>query len=614
MSVKTGLLVAASAYRRTSRYFFYAILALTLLATMTGVFAQSQQQPQLTLTISNIEVNTVPPTAGRGGGSPGATSISGTVTVQGSWSGGPLHFGGWAAVTGYNIDPSKTYVNNITLTSGSFNPQSLAYPSQTSTSFSATHQGGFTQWVSYEVAMNAYNQKGQIVGTTSQSQGATSQQSDLYRLVVELPLFQVPELGISASNPEFSNLFATFDQLPLGSYYMLLAEVAIIFVIGAGMVNFILYLNGSGSKNDVKTLAGLNNIMMTLLMIFLLPYAYNAIAGFANVLNQQIIAGPNTPYTSYNDNLLLLNSNLNFGGNFFTDVIGWIAGIFVWVFEHILGVARLFLIGSVVVAMPIVLVLRDIRFTSRFAGAIEDTFMGLIFATVISSLFLGLAANILKNYDGSIFAAAGVEKNWVALAALLGAILAPTVFAPLTGTFFQTMSQVGMAAAGTAFAIGAGALGPASAGISGGASAAGQALGGLATSNPSAGLMQRAGVALGGFTGAFGRAVPSMAHNMILMGTVGGLGGLGASRSASAINRAIDLKMPAQTTQSIVAHRGGMLASELKLPSEMRTLIGRALGVGVHHDRIRALDIQHHNDLDRLQDAIRSEVNMRLGR
>src|SRR2546422_7636242 len=119
-----------------------------------------------------------------------------------------------------------------------------------------------------------------------------------------------------------------------------------------------------------------------------------------------------------------------------------------------------------------------------------------------------------------MFQAANVDKTWVALAALMGAILAPTIFAPMTGVFFQTMSQVGMSAAGTAVAIGAGGLGPSAAGVRGGLAMAGQSLGGLAMNNPTASFAQKAGTALGGFGGGFGRVLPHMAQKIALMGTV----------------------------------------------------------------------------------------------
>jgi len=286
-----------------------------------------------------------------------------------------------------------------------------------------------------------------------------------------------------------------------------------------------------------------------------------------------------------------------------------------WVVSWLLGSARIFLIGAVTVAMPIVLVLRNISFTARFAGVVEDTFFGLIFASVISALFIGLAAYILNNWNGSMFQAAAIDQTWVALAALMGAILAPTIFAPMTGVFFQTMSQVGMAATGTAVAIGAGALGPGGAGVKGGLAMAGQSLGGLAMNNPAAGFAQKAGAALGGFGGGFAHALPHMGQNMVLMGTVGTLGGLGASRSASAINRAIDLKMPGQTTQTIIGYRGDALTTELKLPTnEMKGIIGKALGVGVHHEDIRGLDILHHNDLGMFKSSLNKKINDIQGR
>jgi len=104
-----------------------------------------------------------------------------------------------------------------------------------------------------------------------------------------------------------------------------------------------------------------------------------------------------------------------------------------------------------------------------------------------------------------------------------------------------------------------------------------------------------------------------MGQNMLLMGTVGTLGGLGASRSASAINRAIDLKMPGQTTQTIVSYRAGALASELKLPSEMKPFFDRALAASVHHERLRDLDVIHHSSLVDFQNAIGEEIRKTKG-
>jgi len=507
-------------------------------------------------------------------------------------------------------------VINGTISSSDFTPSSLIYPAVTNSNFSYTGTGR-DQMISYTLVINAYDQNGQLVGTTGEvTKTSTGSSANLFILNIELPLFQVPQLGISSSNTDFSNLFATFDQMPLGDYYMLLAEVAVIFLIGAGMINFILYLTGGGEgRNNTKTLAGLNNIMITLLIIFLLPYAYNAVAGFVNVLDQVIIAGPGhfgTYSTTYQTNLQLVWNTLPTGGNILTDFIGAIASVMAWVFTWLLGSARLFLIGSVIVAMPIVLVLRDINFTSRFAGTIEDTLYGLVFASLMSALFLGLAAYLFNNWSGSIFAAANVDKTWVALAALLGAIFIPTVFAPLTGIFFQTMAQTGMAAAGTAISIGAGAAGPAGAGIKGGVAAAGQALSASAVTG--GGFLQKAGAAFGGFGGAFGRSVPHMLQNMALMGTVGTLGGLGASRAASSINRAIDFKTPAQTSQDILSYRGGTLANELGLGPGWKSRLTKTLAADVDHAKIREFHMQYHDDLEKFQDTLKKEVDLHTGK
>ncbi|HUH82657.1 MAG TPA: hypothetical protein VLX33_02120, partial [Nitrososphaerales archaeon] len=170
------------------------------------------------------------------------------------------------------------------------------------------------------------------------------------------------------------------------------------------------------------------------------------------------------------------------------------------------------------------------------------------------------------------------------------------------------MSQVGMAAAGTAVAIGSGALGPGAAGVRGGLAMAGQSLGGLAMNNPTAGIAQKAGAALGGFGGGFARSMPNMAQNMVLMGTVGTLGGLGAGRSMSGVNRAIELKTPGQTTQHIVSFRAGALANELELPGEMKPYFDRALSGGMGHERIRELDVRFHNNLSEFQSVLADEV------
>ena len=613
MGIRGGLYQVSAGYVKIARRFFLVLVIIGLLGTVTGVFAQTQPaSQQLTLTVSDVKTTVV-------GHSIDWDQITGTVFVsgpsQGTWTGGPIHFSGWAYIVGKNRF-GGSLDTNITLSSGDFSPSQLYYPSQTNSTFSGGKGGPHTV-DSYLVMVYAYDQNGQLVGTSGSVQGiGGSTSGNLFILTMEIPLFSVPALGISPSSPDFSSLFSAFDQLPLGDFYMLIAEVAIIFLVGAGLINVIMYLTGNSERQKGGTsgsLAGISNTFVTVLLILLLPYAYNAVAGFVNILDQQIIAGPGNPYSQYLANSQLIWNTLPTGGNILTDFIGAIASIMAWAMSWLLGSARIFLIGSVTVAMPIILVLRNIKFAARFAGVVEDTFFGLIFASIISALFIGLAAFILNHWSGSIFTAAGVDKTWVALAALMGAILAPTVFAPMTGFFFQTMSQVGMAATGTAFAIGAGATGPFGAGVKGGVAMAGQALGGLAANNPSAGFAQKASAALGGFGGGFSHSLIPMGQNMLLMGTVGTLGGLGASRSASAINRAIQLKMPQETTQGVTSYRAGALTTELKLPTEMKPFFERAFAAGIHHDKIRDFDVKYHNNLVDFQNGVGEEIRKAKG-
>ncbi|MDG7024990.1 MAG: hypothetical protein JRN45_10790 [Nitrososphaerota archaeon] len=594
MKVRQDVYHISGAYVCVARFFFLALAVAGLLGTITGVFAQSAQ---VQLTISNAGCPAT--SASRGGigytchGTIGVTSQLSRVALRGNVT----------YVESYRNYSSYTYAASLSFSPGStVNGPGTAVVNASASYVSYLSVSRSTMYV------QAYdpNNPSTVYATASASapisfpsQQGSSSEGNLFILTMEIPLFQVPALGISSSNPDFATLFSTFDQLPLGDFYMLVAEVAVILLIGAGLINVIMYLTGASEQQKGGTggtLAGISNVLVTLLLILLLPYAYNAVAGFVNILDQQIIAGPGNPYTQYLANSQLIWNTLPTGGNLLTDFIGAIASIMAWAMSWLLGSARLFLIGAVTVAMPIVLVLRNIRFTARFAGVVEDTFYGLIFASVISALFIGLAAYILNHWSGSIFQAASVDQTWVALAALFGAILAPTVFAPMTGFFFQTMSQVGMAATGTAFAIGAGATGPAGAGLKGGLAMAGQSLGGLAMNNPAAGFTEKAGAALGGFGSGFSRSVPHMLQNMALMGTVGTLGGLGASRSASAINRAIELKMPEETTQSIQKHRAEVLTKEFQLsvrggplPEKgWNNLFNRAFTVGVPHEAIRS--------------------------
>ena len=66
--------------------------------------------------------------------------------------------------------------------------------------------------------------------------------------------------------------------------------------------------------------------------------------------------------------------------------------------------------------------------------------------------------------------------------------------------------------------------------------------------------------------------------------------------------------MPSETTQNIIGYRAGALASELQLTGEMKPYFDRALAAGVHHNRIRELDLELHNNVAEFQSALGNEI------
>ena len=148
-----------------------------------------------------------------------------------------------------------------------------------------------------------------------------------------------------------------------------------------------------------------------------------------------------------------------------------------------LGVIRIWLITVMVIGFPISLALKQIPFARKLSSMVEDTLYGLMLASLMSSIAIGVAAYVLADAPGgpvwsaTIFAGTGINgiSNWVAAAALFTAVLIPTVFAPLTGTIFQTASQAAMVGVGVgasmAGAAAAPMVGAAGSGLGGGGSA-----------------------------------------------------------------------------------------------------------------------------------------------
>ena len=191
-----------------------------------------------------------------------------------------------------------------------------------------------------------------------------------------------------------------------------------------------------------------------------------------------ILAGPSLPYTDYSLQISLVWGKLLSwaqGGGIWgilvspiTSVAGWIVALIVYLMTIFLGVIRIWLITVMVIGFPISLALKQIPFARKLSSMVEDTLYGLMLASLMSSIAIGVAAYVLADAPGgpvwsaTIFASTGINgiSNWVAAAALFTAVLIPTVFAPLTGTLFQTASQAAMVGVGVGASMAGAAAAP----------------------------------------------------------------------------------------------------------------------------------------------------------
>jgi len=216
-----------------------------------------------------------------------------------------------------------------------------------------------------------------------------------------------------------------------------------------------------------------------------------------------------------------------------------------------LGVIRIWLITVMIIGFPISLALKQIPFARKLSSMVEDTLYGLMLASLMSSIAIGVAAYVLADapsgpvWSATIFASTGINgiSNWVAAAALFTAVLIPTVFAPLTGTLFQTASQaamvgvgVGASIAGAAAAPMVGAAGSGMGGVGGALGGMGKGMSGAIAQAPqtigqqAASTMQNMGLGE-----RLLYAVPHSLKNVAVVGTTGVLAGMGASSAARSI-------------------------------------------------------------------------------
>jgi hypothetical protein len=121
---------------------------------------------------------------------------------------------------------------------------------------------------------------------------------------------------------------------------------------------------------------------------------------------------------------------------------------------YLLGTVRILLLAAMLIMFPLSVALRDIRFTAKLGRMIEDTLFGIMLASILSSSALATVSWLLTNWNSeNIFVIGGFQPQWVAIAGVLVAILAPTVLAPLTATMYEVTSQTAMAGASVGYMV-----------------------------------------------------------------------------------------------------------------------------------------------------------------
>jgi len=244
--------------------------------------------------------------------------------------------------------------------------------------------------------------------------------------------------------------------IPIGGLYNVMAMIGLILLSVSIVFSFFSRKHLNQALADVAVGAA---------VILLFPYIYDHIAILMNYLNAYLIAYPN-PYNTFLVRIWEIQTNILVppGGwsagletLFFTGVFMiayMVVWIITWIMLYLLGTVRILLLAAMLIMFPLSVALRDIRFTSKLGRMIEDTLFGIMLASILSASALATVSWLLTNWNSTnIFVLGGFQPQWVAIAGVLVAILAPTVLAPLTSTMYEVTSQAAMAGASVGYMV-----------------------------------------------------------------------------------------------------------------------------------------------------------------
>jgi len=265
---------------------------------------------------------------------------------------------------------------------------------------------------------------------------------------VALPTFNDTMLGAWVNGTSVLQ-----PTLPIGGLYNIMAMIGLILLSVSIVFSFFSRKHLNQALADVAVGAA---------VILLFPYIYDHIAILMNYLNAYLIAYPQ-PYTTFLARIWEIQTNIiippqwNLLTIFETAVFGiayTVVWIITWIILYLLGTVRILLLAAMLIMFPLSVALRDIRFTSKLGRMIEDTLFGIMLASILSASALATVSWLLTNWNSSnIFVLGGFQPQWVAIAGVLVAILAPTVLAPLTSTMYEVTSQAAMAGASVGYLV-----------------------------------------------------------------------------------------------------------------------------------------------------------------
>lgn len=571
---------------RWSVLLFEMILVFSLFgAAASYVYAQQPQGFSLTLASANCSVTNYVVAS--------TITVSGNVILGGGYPLNGIYFGGNYTVITLTKNLASFTAGNYTWTGSfgrdRFTPRSLSYPTQAEADFNYSFGGPGAALLGTSiqycaVTVRAYGPDGTLLATANVTPfSSTGLSADfLTRYLITLPTIPSAMFGITGGAwPNGYGGQYGFDIVAGGQIFQLLFYVGILGLVVASLLS-LLFLGfgafGGGDMNTFRLLTGA--VFAFFAMVVMLPL-YDILAVGFNSLSYWIIS-PDAP--TYNGAVVMVQGLLNKGflppgGSFWgflqNPLVGTVNGIaqavmyvLYLILIPILGLARIFLMVAFVAIGPLIIILSMIPLTKHVSQQLFSSIVGLILAAPVAAVFIRLGFMVLSGLEPNanlLIPGGGFFTFLVVAASIFGAAFIPMVLAPMTGFFFQTLSQVGMTAAATG--VMAGVMGPGAAAMPAGAAfltgAKGAAAGGV-------GLLGQIRGGLGGI----GKSLPTIskdaASNMGLMMLTGVGSVTGAREMMKPITYKIGLKTPTETAAKVkagLATQGGPGAAMGKINS-----------------------------------------------